>query len=313
MPKISIIVPVYKVEQYLSRCIESILAQTFTDFELILVDDGSPDRCPQICDEYGKRDKRIKVIHKENGGLSDARNTGIDIATGEFIAFVDSDDWIVNDIYEYALKIQEQYNADIVEFRKKRVKSEQEAIIEKEKDEKGQVILSSGLDMLPRIHQDKIEGNIAVWNKLFRRSIFDTLRFEVGRIYEDTLLMPHVFFIANIYVFCDKIGYFYFQGNRNSITHRDFDEKSLDLLYAYRSNRQFFIDHELKEALYWLDTTFAFTLINDMKKIGYKYGKDNIKYKEIKKEYSFHFKEFLSNPYFIWKQKLLLIYYFIFL
>lgn len=313
MPEISIIVPVYKVEQYLSRCVESILAQTFTDFELILVDDGSPDRCPQICDEYSKRDKRIRVIHKKNGGVSDARNIGIDVATGEFIAFVDSDDWLVNDIYEYALNIQKQYNADIVEFGIRKVKDEKDAIIEKQMEKEGKVISLSGLDILPRIYQDKMGGSIAAWNKLFRRSIFNTLRFEVGRLYEDTLLMPEAFFAADVCVACDRIGYFYFQGNLNSITHREFDEKSLDALYAYRSNRQFFIVHELEEALCWLDTTFAFSLINIMKKIIRKYGRNNIRYKEIKKEYSSHFREFLLNPYFIWKQKLLLIYYFVFL
>lgn len=94
MPTISIIVPVYNVEAYLCRCIDSILAQTFTDFELILVDDGSPDNCSSICDEYAKKDSRIVVVHKENGGLSDARNTGLDIAKGEYIGFVDSDDFI---------------------------------------------------------------------------------------------------------------------------------------------------------------------------------------------------------------------------
>ena len=105
MPEISIIVPVYNTEKYLHRCIDSILAQTFTDFELILVDDGSPDNCPQICDEYAEKDCRVKVIHQENGGLSAARNAGIDIATGTFIFFCDSDDYIKEDcllhFYEY--------------------------------------------------------------------------------------------------------------------------------------------------------------------------------------------------------------------
>ena len=91
---VSIIIPVYKVEKYLSKCIESIFKQTYFDLELILVDDGSPDNCPMICDEYAKKDSRIRVIHKKNGGLSDARNAGLEIATGEYIGFVDSDDWI---------------------------------------------------------------------------------------------------------------------------------------------------------------------------------------------------------------------------
>ena len=99
-PKISIIVPVYKVEKYIHKCIDSILAQTFTDFELILVDDGSPDNCGKICDEYAKEDSRIVVIHKDNGGVSDARNIGISRANGEYIGFVDSDDYIDKDMYK---------------------------------------------------------------------------------------------------------------------------------------------------------------------------------------------------------------------
>lgn len=113
IPKISIIVPVYKVEKYLSRCIKSILRQTFTDFELILVDDGSPDKCPQMCDDWGKKDKRIRVIHKENGGLSSARNAGLRAARGEYIGFVDSDDWIACDMYEILYQLAKKYRADI--------------------------------------------------------------------------------------------------------------------------------------------------------------------------------------------------------
>ena len=112
--KLSIIVPVYNVEPYLRRCIDSILAQTFTDFELILVDDGSPDNCPAICDEYAEKDPRIVVIHKQNGGLSDARNAGLDIARGEYIGFVDSDDYIDAEMYEKMYNAAIMHNSDIV-------------------------------------------------------------------------------------------------------------------------------------------------------------------------------------------------------
>ena len=99
VPKVSIIVPVYKVEKYLRKCIDSIINQTLKDIEIILVDDGSPDNCGKICDEYAAKDTRIKVIHKENGGLSSARNAGMEVAEGEYIGFVDSDDWIESDMY----------------------------------------------------------------------------------------------------------------------------------------------------------------------------------------------------------------------
>lgn len=115
-PVISIIVPVYKVEKVLSRCIDSILNQTFTKFELILVDDGSPDTCPKICDEYAIKDSRIKVIHQKNLGVSVARNSGLDIARGDFIGFVDSDDWIEPNTYEIAYNTAIEKQADIVQW-----------------------------------------------------------------------------------------------------------------------------------------------------------------------------------------------------
>ena len=114
MPMISIIVPVYKVESYIRRCIDSILNQTYTNFELILVDDGSPDDSGVICDEYATKDKRIKVIHKQNGGVSSARNTGLNVAQGDFISFVDSDDWIHPQMFELLIKAVAEYNADAV-------------------------------------------------------------------------------------------------------------------------------------------------------------------------------------------------------
>ena len=97
---ISVVVPIYNVENYIKKCVDSILSQTYKNLEIILVDDGSPDNCPQICDEYAQKDNRIKVIHKENGGLSDARNAGIDISKGKFITFIDSDDYIEKDYVE---------------------------------------------------------------------------------------------------------------------------------------------------------------------------------------------------------------------
>ena len=112
-PLVSIIVPIYKVEPYLRRCLDSIVNQSYTNLEIILVDDGSPDNCPQICDEYASKDNRIKVIHKKNGGLSDARNAGLDICKGEYISFVDSDDWVDEKYIETLLDLAIKENVDI--------------------------------------------------------------------------------------------------------------------------------------------------------------------------------------------------------
>ena len=128
---ISVIIPVYKVEQYLEQCIVSVTRQTYQQLEILLVDDGSPDRCGTICDEWAKRDRRIKVIHKENGGLSDARNAGLKVASGTFIAFVDSDDFIMPTMLEQLLVALEQENAEIAELKILTVSSDEQMQWEK--------------------------------------------------------------------------------------------------------------------------------------------------------------------------------------
>ena len=112
---ISVIVPIYNVEKYLDRCVESIINQTYKNLEIILVDDGSPDNCTQMCDDYAKKDSRIRVVHKENGGLSDARNAGMEVATGEYVSFIDSDDYISLDFYETLFQTMIDNDSDIVE------------------------------------------------------------------------------------------------------------------------------------------------------------------------------------------------------
>ena len=114
MTRISIIVPVYKAEKYLPRCVESLLSQTYRELEIILVDDGSPDNCPEICDGYAEKDSRVKVIHKENGGVSSARNAGLEAASGDYITFVDSDDYVDGQMYEKMLSVAEEYSCDVV-------------------------------------------------------------------------------------------------------------------------------------------------------------------------------------------------------
>lgn len=116
MAELSVIIPIYNVESYLKNCLESVINQTFGDLEIILIDDGSPDHCGEICDEYAKRDSRIRVLHKQNEGLPSARNDGINMATGKWIAFVDSDDWLELDIYEKAIEAGNKYDVDILLF-----------------------------------------------------------------------------------------------------------------------------------------------------------------------------------------------------
>ena len=183
---ISIIVPVYNVEKYLNRCFDSILNQTFTDFELILVDDGSTDNSGIICYEYKTKDNRIKVIHKENGGLSSARNAGLDIARGKYIGFVDSDDFINKDMYKILFDTIQANNSDMVICDYYKVNEDD---INKFRNLKCNCenIKIKNLNNLESIDNLFLTGEkfIYAWNKLYKRELFNDLRYEKGRIYEN--------------------------------------------------------------------------------------------------------------------------------
>ncbi len=174
MSKLSIIVPIYKVEPYLRRCVDSILAQTFTDFELILIDDGSPDGCPAICDEYAQKDSRIVVIHQENQGVSAARNAGLDIAQGEFIGFIDPDDWCDPQMYEKLLKAIEENGRDIAICGFNNV-SENGTVYSQGLTEDG---LFSQEAFIQALFGMPIQVGGCVTNKLFRRSVIKNVRFR---------------------------------------------------------------------------------------------------------------------------------------
>jgi len=177
-PLISIIVPIYKVESYLRQCLNSILVQTYRNLEIILVDDGSPDKCGEICDEYQKKDSRIKVIHKKNGGLSDARNAGLNIVTGEYIGFIDSDDWIAPDMYQYLLDGIKQYDSDIAVCEYFNVYNEKSVATYRTEDR-----YFAGNEAMKALLELKI-GNYA-WNKLYKVKLFEDIRYPVGMNYED--------------------------------------------------------------------------------------------------------------------------------
>ena len=177
---ISVIVPVYKVEKYLEKCIESVLKQTYTNLQIILVDDGSPDNCGKICDEYAKKDSRIEVIHKANGGLSDARNVGISKAKGRYIGFVDSDDYIKEDMYEILLNLIKKYDADVSICNLYDVIDGNECIRNKENG----IREYSRLDILKKVLLDKNIQSYA-WNKLYEKELFDEIKYPIGKKYED--------------------------------------------------------------------------------------------------------------------------------
>ena len=227
---ISVIVPVYRVEKYLPACIDSILNQTFTDFELILVDDGSPDRCPEICDEVARRDARVRVIHQANAGLSAARNAGIEIAHGEWLGFVDSDDYIAPQFYEKLYQTAQRTDADCVMCSVQNV------------DESGKLIdsalmrvadeVKTGQEVLQKIGRDDVTPYLTAWNKLYRRKLFNTLRYPSGRQNEDVFVFAELFCQVQRAVCVAEPLYFY-RKRIGSIMNSVVTLRNLDEMWAY--------------------------------------------------------------------------------
>jgi exopolysaccharide biosynthesis predicted pyruvyltransferase EpsI len=203
---ISIIIPVYKVEEYLDRCVQSVINQTYKNLEIILVDDGSPDSCGAMCDQFANEDSRVVVIHKENGGLSDARNVGISIAHGEYIGFVDSDDYIDLDMFEFMYNGLLEYSADISVCNFYTVRPEKKISTDLVRFPE---VLNSE-EALSRLLTDRLIPNYA-WNKLYRRKLFENVLFPVGRLYEDIGTIYLVFFRAEKVVLLNRPKYYYWR------------------------------------------------------------------------------------------------------
>ena len=231
--KLSIIVPVYKVEEFLDKCVESILAQTFTDYELILVDDGSPDQCGAMCDTWAKKDSRIKVIHKKNGGLSDARNAGIDICKGDYIGFVDSDDYISERMFEILVRNLETYDADISMCGYANVYAG--GVRKESKDESVEVMTQE-----EAIHKILIGKELSVhaYTKLYRRFLFENVRYPYGKISEDAYIIMDIMDQVKKAVFTPCSLYYYVHRG-DSINTGRFTKKDMTRIEAHKRNYEY--------------------------------------------------------------------------
>lgn len=251
MKKISVIVPVYNVEKYLNRCVDSILAQTYQNLEIILVDDGSSDNCPQICDDYAQKDSRVRVIHKENGGLSDARNAGLDVATGYYVGFVDSDDYISPDMYSQLydrIKGDESYIANCIYVRAFDSGETMPSRVPHNTDE--DIATSNYLEEL-LLHI----GDVSVCTKLFPRVLIGDLRFVVGKLNEDLLFMIQLLKNIQGIKFVGQLGYYYYVREK-SISSRygkafiDMQKNAMWVLEYVRQNYPILKKQAVRFALY---------------------------------------------------------------
>lgn len=255
---VTVIVPVYNVEEFLDKCIESIVNQTYGNLEIILVDDGCTDNSPQKCDAWANNDFRIKVIHKENEGPGLARNSGLDIANGIYVTFVDSDDYLALDAIENMVKIIENDNSDLVVAQKIKVYNDgteepsdyawmHDCVLDKEE---ALSMLGSKTKPFPA----------SLWGRLYKKTIFDSLRFTNLKTAEDTYILPHIIARCNTISFTNKVVYFYFQRDV-SIVHTVTREKSLDNIRAVLHVARYLLERDyLKEAKVYYNSAICQTI-----------------------------------------------------
>jgi len=238
-PLISAIVPIYNVEAYLRECVDSILHQTYSNLEIVLVDDGSPDKCPEICDEYAKKDNRVKVIHQKNGGLAKARNVGLNNATGEYITFIDSDDFVSKRYIEFLYRGAHENDADISiatfsSFSNKHVPKLSIDYINFK-------VLSKS-DCFERY--TSMKTNVAMplitaWNKLYKKELFLGIVYPEGKLYEDAFTTYKLFDKAKKIIYSPMKLYCY-RRNPQSILGESFREKHLEMIDAFKEGSKYF-------------------------------------------------------------------------
>lgn len=302
MPKISVIVPVYKVEKYIHRCVDSILNQTFTDFELILVDDGSPDSCGAICDDYAAKDSRVVVIHQENGGLSTARNAGIDWAfansDSEWLTFIDSDDWIHQECLEllYNSALTHDVQISLCEMVRTREDKHTDRTLHNELSQKISVV---------DLYTGQYGSPVVACARLFYKSLFSAVRFPNGKLHED------VYTTHKLFAQCEYLGYiraelYYYYYNSEGIMLRGWSPKRMDEIHAYEERLKFFWQRDKKIPLKKAAVSFLWVLVSQLRQIDEMSSSEYGKYqKQIRKKlrislYRFRKKDILTFKGYEW-------------
>lgn len=294
--KISVVVPIYKVEKYIHRCIDSILNQTYTNLEIILVNDGSPDSCGEIADLYSRRDDRIKVIHKENGGLSDARNYGMKEVTGEFTVFVDSDDWLEKDMIKNMVNSSLEYKADVVQSAyyyayDDKLLLDQMYHLQNDTHE----ILDNKTLMYELVTNEKVK-NFA-WGKLYKTNLIKDIPFKKGVLFEDVFWAHKVMHRVNTFLIIKQPYYNYYQRDDSIVA--TYSTRNLDIIKGLKERHQFIKDYygELSNESFkiLLKTSlihYNLLLLNNKKDRNGQHRKEIQKY--VKEHYS-EFKKAIEN------------------
>ncbi|WP_279155106.1 glycosyltransferase family 2 protein [Thomasclavelia cocleata] len=303
---ISVIVPIYNVEKYLGKCIDSVLKQTFYNYELILVDDGSYDNSPQICDEYAAKDKRIKVIHIPNCGVAAARNVGLDNVKGKYISFVDSDDFIEETMLEdmFSLIKSNDYELAMCNFRIYR--EDIDTIRTEEFSIEGTVLDQK--ELYEKLYAKNGWSYVVLWNKLYKKEIFDNIRFPVGKIHEDEYMIHHIFEMVNKAVITKRVYYNYrYRCTFDSIMTKKYNIQRLDITDALL-DRVVFFNRKGWYELEYNTTSLYLVIVRSKLKIFFDGDKEEIKrIAMVRRKLFKNIFLFLHNPHFTLKQKILIL------
>lgn len=295
MPVVSIIIPIYNVEKYLEKCIHSILNQTYKNLEIILVDDGSPDRCGEICDQYAKKDGRIIVLHQKNRGLGAARNAGIAIASGKYLLFIDSDDYVDAELAEKTVKLAEDENADIVIFDYLAVEEETGR-----EDLKGFKLRKNEIFSL-REQPEALLITPSACNKLYRRELFlkTGMAYPEGRYYEDLGTTPKLFLQAERMIYLDSAPLYYYILRNGSIMHsKNFEKNFQDKTFVFEDILRYFEECHQRETYEKELEYLAFENLYFFSSKEIILADNNSLYLEKFKDYvEKHFPEMMENVY----------------
>lgn len=294
---ISVIVPIYNVENYLEKCVYSIINQSYKNLEIILVNDGSTDNSGNIADYFAKIDNRVKVFHKENGGLSDARNYGVNKANGNYIGFVDSDDYINEKMYDHLYEIITAEDADVAECSFKLVYDNH---IRDFNNEEYYLVLNQEEYLKEYFKMEKVYG--AVCWKLISSKIAKNIEFPVGKYYEDAYYHLDLIDNAEKYVISGK-SYYYYRMRTGSITNKKFNEKHMDNIYALDKFKNYVEENNNNLYEYFLNKEMYAYLSVFNKIIEDNYYKENKFYYRIKKYFKLNFLKLIKNNYINFNRK----------
>ena len=299
---VSVIVPIYNVQDYIERCVHSIIEQTYYNIEILLIDDGSTDDSGKLADEYTKKDERIRVFHKKNGGLSDARNYGILMSSGKYVCFIDSDDFIHKDYIRLLYKICTEQGCEIAQCDYLRTDGSIDSTI----SSKTTIQLYNNIQMLNNLYGKEYVKSVIVCNKLYKRKLFDDIDFPIGRIHEDEATIYKLFYKANKIGVTEQVLYYYYQ-RPNSIMQKKYNLKRMDILWAIENRRRFFKENGLNDLFYKDNYKMLTKILKNYYEVLHAndIANKNVILKELRMKYKEVFAE-SKGANWTWKRQLML-------